>query len=178
MGASARRARLDPRGIKGLHPIAPALCSRGIFGRKEDTTIHTTHLTVRYAETDRMGVTHHANYLVWYEQARTEFTRMLGTSYAQIEQMGLLSPLLEIETKYLLPCTYEDEIMVECRLVKASAAQMEFCYRVFKKGEEKPINTGRSRHAWVDKASFRPASLKKRAPELFAVLTAAVEPEA
>ena len=66
---------------------------------------------------------------------------------------------------------------VECRLVKVTAAQMEFCYRVFKKGEEKPINTGRSRHAWVDKDTFRPASLKKRAPELFAALVAAVEPE-
>lgn len=139
--------------------------------------IHNTHLTVRYAETDRMGITHHANYLVWYEQARTEFTRMLGTSYGQIEEMGLLSPLLEIETKYLLPSTYEDEITVECRVVKVTPAQMEFCYRVFKQGEEKPINTGRSRHAWVDKDSFRPASLKKRAPELFAALTAAVEPE-
>lgn len=136
-----------------------------------------THITVRYAETDRMGIAHHANYLVWYEQARTEFTKTLGTSYGAMEEMGVLSPLLSIESRYLAPCTYEDTLQVECRLVKATPAQMEFTYTVYKEGTEKPINQGRSRHAWVDGETFRPVSLKRRAPAIFAALTAAVEAE-
>lgn len=131
------------------------------------------NITVRYAETDRMGIAHHANYLIWYEQARTEFTKAMGSSYAAIERQGLLSPLLGIETRYLLPCTYEDELEVVCWPTRVSPAQMEFAYEVRKGGQV--INTGASRHAWVDKETFRPVSLKKRLPELYAALQNAVE---
>lgn len=140
--------------------------------------VSKTTFSVRYAETDRMGVAHHANYLVWYEQARTDFTKQLGTSYGELEEMGFLSPVLSVESQYLLPCTYEDEITIECRLTKATAAQMEFCYTVTKKGENSPINRGKTRHGWVDKETFRPISLKRKAPHLFQKLCDALEKEA
>lgn len=132
---------------------------------------------VRYAETDRMGIVHHRNYLVWYEEARTEFSRVLGVPYAEIEGMGVVSPLLECGCKYHSSCTYGDELEVECRLVKNTPIQFEYRYRVFKKGEEKPINTGFTRHAWVDAATFRPARLDRRLPQVYQALAQSCEPE-
>lgn len=137
--------------------------------------VSETKLTVRYVETDRMGVTHHSNYLVWYEQARTELTKKLGTSYGKLEAMGFLSPVLSVNTEYLRPCTYDDEIVVKCCLTKATYSQMEFSYRVYKNGEDTPINRGSSRHAWVDKETFRPISIKRKAPKLYELLCNAVE---
>ena len=101
-----------------------------------------TEIVVRYAETDRMGIAHHANYLVWFEQARTEYTRKLSCSYSELEKRGLMSPLLSVEVHYLRTCTYEDRLQVICRLVKLSQAQMTFAYTVLREGEEQPICTG------------------------------------
>ena len=97
-----------------------------------------TEIVVRYAETDRMGIAHHANYLVWFEQARTEYTRKLSCSYSELEKRGLMSPLLSVEVHYLRTCTYEDRLQVICRLVKLSQAQMTFAYTVLREGEEQP----------------------------------------
>lgn len=136
-----------------------------------------TEIVVRYAETDRMGIAHHANYLVWFEQARTEYTRKLSCSYSELEKQGLLSPLLSVEVHYLRTCTYEDRLQVICRLVKLSQAQMTFAYTVLREGEKQPICTGITRHAWVDAETFRPVSLKRRCPELYQELEQLVEPE-
>lgn len=137
----------------------------------------TTKITVRYAETDRMCVAHHANYLIWYEQARTDFTRQLGFSYRQAEEMGLLSPVVSVESNYHRSCTYEDELTVTCRLIRLTPAQMVFSYSIQKAGEDSPVNTGTSRHTWVDRETFRPVNLRRRAPELYAALQGALEAE-
>ena len=137
----------------------------------------TTKIIVRYAETDRMCVAHHANYLIWYEQARTEFTRQLGFSYRQAEETGLLSPVVSVESHYHRPCTYEDELTVTCRLIRLTPAQMIFSYSIVKNDEESPINTGTSRHTWVDRDTFRPVNLRRRAPEVYAALQKALETE-
>ena len=55
-----------------------------------------TAITVRYNETDRMGITHHAVYPVWYEQARTDFIKKLGISSSQVEQLGVMLPLVDL----------------------------------------------------------------------------------
>ena len=102
-----------------------------------------TEIVVRYAETDRMGIAHHANYLVWFEQARTEYTRKLSCSYSELEKRGLLSPLLSVEVHYLRTCTYEDRLQVICRLVKLSQAQMTFAYTVLEEVTPRPTRLDR-----------------------------------
>ncbi|MCI6740179.1 MAG: acyl-CoA thioesterase [Bacteroidales bacterium] len=137
----------------------------------------TLPVKVRYAETDRMGIVHHKNYLVWYEEARTLFSDQVGVPYSEIEKKGVMSPLLECGSRYLSSCTYEDELLVECRLVKCTPVQFEYRYRVFKKGEAKPLNTGFTRHAWVDAQTFRPVRLDRRLPQVYEKLLASCEPE-
>ena len=64
---------------------------------------NTTKLTVRYAETDQMGVVHHAVYPVWFEMARTDYIKALGMSYAKMEEDGVMLPVAGITCKYRQP---------------------------------------------------------------------------
>lgn len=136
-----------------------------------------TKITVRYAETDQMGIVHHSNYAVWYEAARTDFIReKIGMSYTEMERMGILAPLLELSGKFLAPAYYEDELTVRATLVKASSVKMEFTYEIYRKGEDRPIHTGRTPHGLVGK-DLRPFHIKKTCPEFYQKLMAAAEPE-
>ena len=67
---------------------------------------------VQYYETDMMGITHHANYIHWMEEARIDFMDQLGFPYAEMEQKGVLSPVKSIQVNYLKPCTFGDEVDV------------------------------------------------------------------
>lgn len=136
-----------------------------------------TAITVRYNETDRMGITHHAVYPVWYEQARTEFIKKLGISYSQVEQLGVMLPLVDLSCHYAGSCTYENQLEVSVKVTQLTPARIRFFYAITKKGEEKPFHTGSTTHAWVDSASFRVINLKKRLPELYEKIASAVEPE-
>ncbi|MBR2014801.1 MAG: thioesterase family protein, partial [Alistipes sp.] len=62
---------------------------------------------VAYKETDQMGVMHHSNYIVLYEKARTEWLRYMGLTYAEIERRGVMSPILEVHSKYIYPAFYD-----------------------------------------------------------------------
>lgn len=63
--------------------------------------ISRSKIKVRYAETDQMGIAHHSNYPIWYEVARTDLMKKMGMTYTQIEEQGLIVPLLELQCKYL-----------------------------------------------------------------------------
>ena len=65
--------------------------------------INRLEITARYAETDMMGIIHHSVYAVWFEAARTEFIKMTGISYTQLEKSGIMLPLSELCCKYILP---------------------------------------------------------------------------
>jgi acyl-CoA thioester hydrolase len=99
-----------------------------------------TGLTVRYAETDRMGIVHHSNYPVWFEAGRTQFIKALGISYSEIEGRGFLLPLLELHCKYKGAARYEDEIIVRTTLKEISFTRVTFLYEVFKNGENESIS--------------------------------------
>ena len=62
--------------------------------------VSETHLTVRYAETDMMGIVHHSRYYPWFEVARTDFIKKIGMSYTEMEKMGIMLPLTETAAKY------------------------------------------------------------------------------
>lgn len=127
-----------------------------------------TPVTVRYAETDQMGITHHSVYPIWFELARTDWIKQLGLTYSQLEKMGIMTPLSQLECRYTGISRYEDELLIRCRVLELSPARIRFGYEVVRRGEEKPICTGSTLHGWVDAQSFRPVSMKKRFPDLYA----------
>ncbi len=129
-----------------------------------------TYLTVRYAETDMMGIVHHSRYYPWFEAARTDFIKKSGMSYTDMEKMGILLPLTETGARYYYGLRYEDEVLVQCRLTKLTVARCEFEYEVYKLPEMKLMTTGKTGHGFINR-DFAPINLKKLYPDVWLKLS-------
>lgn len=91
-----------------------------------------TEIRVRYAETDQMGVVYHGNYFAWFETARAESIRKLGLTYADIEKMGVIMPVIDVQCKYLRPARYDDLITVRVILKELPVHhKIEFHHEVY-----------------------------------------------
>src|SRR3989440_8304707 len=91
-------------------------------------------IRVRYAETDRMGLLHHANYLVYFEQGRTELLRSRGLSYKDLEDQGYLLVLTKLEVRYRAPARYDDLLTLRTTVVKTTAVRIDHRYEVLRDG--------------------------------------------
>ncbi|MDP4180563.1 MAG: thioesterase family protein [Bacillota bacterium] len=131
--------------------------------------ITETKLIVRYAETDRMGIVHHSNYPIWFEAGRTDFIRKVGLPYSQIEDRGIMLPLLELKCNFKSPANYEDEIIVKTSIKEMTYTRIVFYYEVYKDKQESVLSTGETMHVWTDK-NLKPVNLKKFAPEIYKLL--------
>ena len=87
-------------------------------------------------------------------------------SYSSLERNGIMTPLAELNCKYILPAEYEDVLSITVEIAKLTPARIVFNYKVFKSGIENPINIGSTTHAWVGK-DLKPINLKKQFPEIF-----------
>jgi len=108
-----------------------------------------TAVTVRYAETDMMGVVYHANYLPWFEIGRTGLLKEIGIAYRDLETAGYRLPVLELAAKYLRPARYDDTLEVVTLLREKPLVRIRLEYEV-KRGEEL-LATGSTMHAFVDR---------------------------
>ncbi len=104
---------------------------------------------VRYAETDRMGLLHHANYLVYFEQARTELLRSLGLTYKDLEDQGYLLVVTKVEVRFRRPARYDDLLTVRTTVVKTTMVRIDHRYEVFCAGQL--LAEGTSTLACVDR---------------------------
>ena len=129
---------------------------------------NVTEVTVRYAETDCMGVVHHAVYPVWFEIARTDYIKAAGFSYSQMESDGIMLPVTGISCRYRIPAKYDDVLLITAKISRLTPARIEFEYSVTKKGETEVLATGTSSHGFVDSKTFKPLNFKKAAPEFYA----------
>jgi acyl-CoA thioester hydrolase len=91
-------------------------------------------IRVRYAETDRMGLLHHANYLVYFEQARTELLRSFGLTYRDLEDQGYLLVLTKIEVRYKRPAHYDDLLTIRTTVERTTAVRIDHRYEVLRDG--------------------------------------------
>ena len=96
----------------------------------ENTFVHTARIEVRYAETDQMGIVHHATYPIWFEQARTEYFRVAGAPYIEMEREGFASPVLELNAVYKHPCHYGEFADVETTLEREDKLRFRFHYKI------------------------------------------------
>lgn len=92
------------------------------------SAISSIELRVRYAETDRMGVVYHANYLVWCDMARTEHLRRAGVSYRELEDGGLLLAVVAAELRFRAPAHFDDRLTVRCWIRDVASRGVEFGY--------------------------------------------------
>jgi acyl-CoA thioester hydrolase len=114
-----------------------------------------TDIRVRYAETDQMGFVYYGNYATYYEVARVEALRALGISYKILEENGILMPVLENWSKYILPAKYDDLLTVRLVLKDLPEMRITFGYEVFNE-EKKLINLGSTTLVFIDRDSSRP----------------------
>jgi acyl-CoA thioester hydrolase len=91
-------------------------------------------IRVRYAETDRMGLLHHANYLVYFEQGRTELLRARGLSYRDLEDQGYLLVLTRAQVRYRSPARYDDLLTLRTTLTRSTHVKLEHCYELCRDG--------------------------------------------
>lgn len=92
------------------------------------------NIRVRYAETDRMGLLHHANYLVYFEQARTELLRDQGKTYKDLEDAGFFLVVSKLEVKYRAPAHYDDVLTIRTTVTRTSPVRLEHKYEVVRGG--------------------------------------------
>ncbi|MDD5225797.1 MAG: thioesterase family protein [Candidatus Omnitrophica bacterium] len=107
---------------------------------------------VLYADTDQMGITYYANYLKWFEAARTEYFRALGFPYTACEKKGIYLPVAEAHANYLAPSTYDDDITVRTSVVEIGNSTLRFEYQVMNAKTQVPLATGYTVHVFVNKA--------------------------
>ncbi len=113
-------------------------------------------IRVRYAETDRMGLLHHANYFVYFEMGRTELLRARGVSYRDIEDSGFYLVIIDIGCKYKRPARYDDELTLITSVEQVTHVKIKHRYELRREGEL--LAEGYSTLACVDK-SGRPRPL-------------------
>lgn len=140
----------------------------------------TTTIRVRYGETDMMGIVYHANYLLYLEDARIGFLEAIGCPYEELEESGYLSPVVNVEINYGAPFTFGDTVAVSTRIIESRLTKTVYAYEMYKQGQtigvDKPCCTATTSHCIVDKAEFRPRSIKKVAPKLYERYCEVVEP--
>ena len=125
-------------------------------------------VTVRYAETDMMGIVYHANYLPWFEVARTQLLREQGFPYRQLEADGYRIPVLEVSAKFIRPAVYDDTLTIVATMREKPLLRIRLDYEVLRGSEL--LATGQSSHAFCDltgRPTRPPAAFVARMSELF-----------
>jgi len=116
---------------------------------------HTTKIRVRYGETDQMGYMYYGNYAEFYEVGRVEMLRSLGMSYQEMEDSGIMMPVLELKCKYIKPAKYDQEITVKVIIDKMPGIRIHFQYELYNEAEEL-INLGETTLVFVDMEKNKP----------------------
>ena len=104
-------------------------------------------IQVRYGETDQMGVVHHANYLLYFEEAH------LGQPYGELEKQGIALPVRKIDLRFRAPAHYEDVLAVRVEVERMTPASVRFAYRITRPADETLIATGMTELACIDMRS-------------------------
>jgi acyl-CoA thioester hydrolase len=119
-------------------------------------------IRARYGETDQMGYVYYGNYASYYEVARVESLRQLGLSYRELEDMGVMMPVLENHSKFLAPAVYDEQLKIVTTIRTKPSVRIKFEYEIFNE-HNKLIHTGETLLAFVNRSSGKPA----RPPEVF-----------
>ncbi len=110
-----------------------------------------TEIRVRYAETDKMGIVHHANYLIWFEFGRSEFCRARGFSYLEMEEKdNALLVVAESYCRYKSPAFYEDVLTIRTQILEIKSRKIQFVYEVFRASDQVLLAVGETLHLVTD----------------------------
>lgn len=127
---------------------------------------------VQYYETDMMGITHHANYIHWMEEARIDFMDQLGFPYTRMEREGVFSPVKSLSVDYKHPSTFGDDISIQVSVESFNGVVLVILYEMRgRDGSE--ICTARSEHVFLNREGHF-VRMRRDMPEFCAAVDAAV----
>ena len=124
---------------------------------------------VHYHETDKMGITHHSNYVKWMEEARIDFLDQLGYGYARLESEGISSPVTGRAGQYKHPTTFDDTVCIQVEVEEFKGVRLVIRYIVTNQATGDLVFIGKSQHCFVNREG-KPVILKKQCPELDRIL--------
>ena len=104
---------------------------------------------VQYYETDKMGITHHSNYIKWMEEGRTAFFEAIGYPYDEFEKMGMFSPVISISCEYREPTTYCDEVEIDVSVSEYNGLRMKMAYIMKNAKNGKTVFLATSDHCFI-----------------------------
>jgi acyl-CoA thioester hydrolase len=134
--------------------------------------VGVARVRVRYAETDQMGVVYHSNYLIWFEVGRVELIRSMGLNYKRMEvEEGCGIAVVEVRVRYRAPARYDDELIVETRLLAARGAVIKFGYKVLRVEDGVLLCEGETVHVVVGKDMKKQSLPSKYAARFAAYLS-------
>lgn len=108
---------------------------------------------VRYAETDAMGIVHHASYIVYFEEGRSHYARERGYAYSQIEKDGYFLAVTQVNVRYIKPAHYDREITIATWIEQMQSRGMTFSYEITDTERCDLLVTGQTKHICLDKSS-------------------------
>ncbi len=126
---------------------------------------HDVQIRVRYADTDQMGYVYYGNYAAYYEVARVESFRNLGYAYKQLEEAGIMMPVLELKSNYILPAKYDDLLTIRVSIPDFPKVKIKYLYEVYNE-ENTLLNRGETTLAFINMKSGKPV----RMPEVMSDL--------
>jgi acyl-CoA thioester hydrolase len=124
---------------------------------------HKTEIRVRYADTDQMKVVYHAKYLEYFEVGRSALIRSLGMPYSELEDRGILLPVVEVFAKYRKPARYDELLLIESFVTEIPQATLKIEYRICFGSEENLLVEGYTVHSFLNTSTSKPT----RAPSYF-----------
>lgn len=124
---------------------------------------------VHYYETDKMGITHHSNYIRWMEEARVDFLEKKGYGFDRLESEGIVSPVVSLECNYKKPSVFSEEIDIEVFVKELKGLKLTIGYLMKNKNGE-TVCEATSVHCFMNKEG-RPVRLEKDFPDFYKVLT-------
>ncbi len=112
---------------------------------------YETEVRVRYAETDKMGIVHHSNYLIWFEFGRSEFCRARGFSYKEMEEVdNALMVVAESYCRYKAPAYYEDVLTIRTKIEEIRSRSIRFVYEIIRAEDSSILAEGETLHIVTD----------------------------
>ena len=126
----------------------------------------TVEVRVRYAETDQMSFVHHSNYLKYFELARLEWLNFLGISYSQLEDSGVLMPVVRASAEYIKPLFFDESFKITVSLIDPPKATLKFQYVVVN-SKNITVCKGETVLAFLSKKTMRPTRCPKILNEKF-----------
>lgn len=128
--------------------------------------IAETKIRVRYSETDQMSYVYYGNYAQYYEVARVEALRSIGTSYKELENAGFMMPVIQMNINYKMPALYDEELKLVTYIKKLPTVKMEFHYEIYNT-DNMLINSAITTLVFVHKETRKPCRCPKWFSDLF-----------